>query len=122
MFGYSDEDGTEAVAFDGKVDEDVIAERVDRLSSLAHELCSQRAEDRVGTTVEVLVEDVLTDEDDEIVGRAAHQGPEVDGVVRLLGDGARGLERGDLVPARGARHRGHRPAGRGDGTGPVTRP
>ena len=86
MFGYSDEDGTEAVAFDGKLDEDVIAERVERLSSLADELCSQRAEDRVGTTVEVLVEDV-DDEDDEIVGRAAHQGPDVDGVVRLLGDG-----------------------------------
>ena len=99
VFGYSDEDGTEAVAFEDKIDEDAIAERVDRISSLAHELCSQRAEDRIGATVEVLVEDVLTDDgEDEIVGRAAHQGPEVDGVVRLLG--ASGLERGDLVPAR----------------------
>ncbi len=98
VFGYSDEDGTEAVDLDGKIDPDLIAERVDRLSSLAHELCSQRAEDRVGTTVEVLIEDVLLEDgEDELVGRAAHQGPEVDGVVRLVG--ARGLERGDLVPA-----------------------
>lgn len=93
VFGYSDEEGTDAVDFDDKVDPDVIAERVDRLSSLCHELASQRAEDRIGTRVEVLVEDVA----DELIGRAAHQGPDVDGVVRLVG--ADGLARGRFVAA-----------------------
>ena len=94
VFGYSDEEGTDAVDFDGKLDDDVIAERVERISMLAHELSSQRAEDRVGTRVEVLVEEV---DGDEVWGRGAHQGPDVDGVVRLLE--ADGLERGLIVPA-----------------------
>jgi ribosomal protein S12 methylthiotransferase RimO len=94
VFGYSDEDGTEAVDFDGKLDPDEVAERVERVSALADELVSQRAEERVGTRVEVLVEEW---EDDVAVGRAAHQGPDVDGVVRLAG--ADGVERGRFVPA-----------------------
>ncbi|MEO9139034.1 MAG: 30S ribosomal protein S12 methylthiotransferase RimO [Jatrophihabitans sp.] len=94
VFGYSDEDGTAAADFDGKLDDDVIAARVDRLSTLTHELSSQRAEDRVGSRVEVLIEEV---EDDEVIGRAAHQGPEVDGAVVLLD--AAGLQCGQFVTA-----------------------
>jgi ribosomal protein S12 methylthiotransferase len=94
VFGYSDEDGTDAVGFDGKLDADVIAERVERISSLADELVTQRAEERVGTRVDVLVEDV---DADETAGRGAHQGPDVDGTVRLIG--ADGIRRGQFVPA-----------------------
>jgi ribosomal protein S12 methylthiotransferase len=94
VFGYSDEDGTDAVDFDGKVEAEIIAERVERVSALADELVSQRAEDRIGTRLEVLVEDV---DDDGVVGRAAHQGPDVDGTVRLVG--AEGLRRGQFVSA-----------------------
>ena len=46
---------------------------------------AQRAEDRIGTRVEVLVEDAR-----ENVGRASHQGPETDGVVRLTAPAQRG--------------------------------
>ncbi|HKH67508.1 MAG TPA: MiaB/RimO family radical SAM methylthiotransferase, partial [Reyranella sp.] len=56
VFGYSDEDGTEAISFDGHHDEHVVRERVERITWLADELVSQRAEDRHGETVEVLVE------------------------------------------------------------------
>jgi MiaB/RimO family radical SAM methylthiotransferase len=94
VFGYSDEEGTDAVAFDGKLDADVIAERVERISALADELVAQRAEDRIGTRVDVLVEDV---DEDGVIGRAAHQGPDVDGVVRLVG--AEELRRGQFVAA-----------------------
>jgi ribosomal protein S12 methylthiotransferase len=87
VFGYSDEDGTEAAGFDGKIDPDLVRERVERITALADELVVQRAEDRVGSRVDVLVEDF---DDDALVGRAAHQGPEVDGTVRVVGaDGAR---------------------------------
>ncbi|WP_375493337.1 30S ribosomal protein S12 methylthiotransferase RimO [uncultured Jatrophihabitans sp.] len=96
VFGYSDEDGTEAAGFDGKVDPDVVAERVSRVTALADELVAQRAEDRIGTRVEVLIEG---DEDGEPVGRAAHQGPDVDGIVRLMGGAADDLQRGRLVSA-----------------------
>jgi ribosomal protein S12 methylthiotransferase RimO len=94
VFGYSDEDGTEAVEFDGKLDPDLIAERVERVSALAEELVSQRAEDRIGSRVDVLVEEW---DDDVAVGRAAHQGPDVDGAVRLVD--VDDVERGQFVPA-----------------------
>jgi ribosomal protein S12 methylthiotransferase len=81
VFGYSDEDGTDAAGFDGKLSTEEIAARVERVATLAEELMSQRAEDRIGTRVEVLVEE--TGED--LVGRAAHQGPDVDGTTRLVG-------------------------------------
>jgi len=95
VFGYSDEDGTEAERFDGKLDPDVIAARVERVSSLVNELIDQRAEDRHGETVEVLIEAA---EDGELTGRAAHQAPETDGGVRLTGALA-GLRPGLLVQA-----------------------
>jgi ribosomal protein S12 methylthiotransferase len=94
VFGYSDEDGTDAVGFEGKIDAEEIAARVERIASLADELVAQRAEDRVGTRVEVLIEEIA---DGEVVGRAAHQGPDVDGTTRLVG--ADGLRRGQFVAA-----------------------
>ena len=80
VFGYSDEDGTDAYDFEGKVDEEEIAARVEHISSLAEELMAQRAEDRVGTSVDVLIEDAESG-----TGRALHQGPDVDGVTRVVG-------------------------------------
>ena len=90
VFGYSDEDGTDAEKFDGKLSEDEIAARVEHITALVDELMAQRAEDRLGEKVQVLVEDA-----DEQVGRAMHQGPETDGVTRLTGP----VERGRFVPA-----------------------
>lgn len=80
VFGYSDEDGTEAEGFDGKLDEEVIAKRVALVSGLVEELTAQRAEERVGELVDVLVEEVS----EEVSGRAAHQAPEVDGACVVL--------------------------------------
>ncbi|GAU69660.1 ribosomal protein S12 methylthiotransferase RimO [Streptomyces sp. NBRC 110611] len=91
VFGYSDEDGTEAASYERKVAPDVVAERLARVSRLAEELTAQRAEERIGETVRVLVDRI--DDEDGIVGRAAHQAPETDGVT-LLPTGP------DLVPGR----------------------
>jgi tRNA A37 methylthiotransferase MiaB len=96
VFGYSDEDGTEALTLDGKLDADTIAERVARFSALVEELTAQRAEDRVGEQVVVLVEHE-EDDDSDCVGRAAHQAPEVDGECVVLD--AEGLKVGDMVRA-----------------------
>ena len=98
VFGYSDEDGTEAATYDGKLDDEVVRARVERITALVEELTSQRAEDRVGETVQVLVEAV---EGDQVEGRSAHQAPEVDGLTFLV-DGtiaASSLAVGDLVTA-----------------------
>jgi ribosomal protein S12 methylthiotransferase RimO len=80
VFGYSDEDNTEALDHQDKVDEDVIKERVEALSSLADEMVSVRAQARIGETIRVLIEDSELQE-----GRAAHQGPEVDGTTTFIG-------------------------------------
>ncbi|MGW0195945.1 30S ribosomal protein S12 methylthiotransferase RimO [Nonomuraea sp. NPDC003201] len=94
VFGYSDEDGTEAADLPGKLDQEVIDERVRVLTELAEELTAQRAEERIGTEVDVLIDDDLGDGGYE--GRAAHQGPEVDGSVTVQGIG---LVRGQIVRA-----------------------
>jgi ribosomal protein S12 methylthiotransferase RimO len=82
VFGYSDEEGTEAAGLDDKVAESEIAERVERVTALAEELIAQRAEDRIGETVTVLVASRL---DDGVEGHADHQAPEVDGSVHVRG-------------------------------------
>ncbi|MFI8276162.1 30S ribosomal protein S12 methylthiotransferase RimO [Streptomyces sp. NPDC085929] len=100
VFGYSDEDGTEAVTYDGKLDEDTIAERLAHMQRLAEELTSQRAEERIGETLEVLVESVeaVDDEGDGAYGRAAHQAPETDGQVVFTD--STGLVPGHIVTAK----------------------
>jgi tRNA A37 methylthiotransferase MiaB len=80
IFGYSDEDDTEALKLEDKVSPEVIAQRVETLSSLADEMVSLRAQARIGETVRVLIEDAELQE-----GRAAHQGPEVDGTTSFIG-------------------------------------
>jgi ribosomal protein S12 methylthiotransferase RimO len=93
VFGYSDEDGTEAAALPGKLGEAEVASRVSGITALAEELTAQRAEDRVGETVHVLVDAV---EAGVAEGRAEHQAPEIDGSVAFPADG---VTPGDLVTA-----------------------
>ena len=82
VFGYSDEDGTEAATYEGKLDQDEVDARVAHVNALVEELTSQRAEERIGERVQVLVENV---EDGVVEGRAQFQGPEVDGTTELVG-------------------------------------
>ncbi|MBI3687929.1 MAG: 30S ribosomal protein S12 methylthiotransferase RimO [Actinobacteria bacterium] len=104
VFGYSDEEGTEAAGYDGKVPAEVVAERVGRLTGLVEELTAQRAEDRVRVRerLQVLVESVRPAGDGAggliVDGRAAHQAPEVDGATTVLGVPAARV--GSIVPAR----------------------
>ncbi|WP_045741495.1 MULTISPECIES: 30S ribosomal protein S12 methylthiotransferase RimO [Actinoplanes] len=100
VFDYSDEDGTEAAGLDGKLSEATVKRRYDRVTALVEELCAQRAEDRMGSTVEVLIDTI---EGDEVEGRAEHQAPEVDGSTTLVGgEGVdlAALRPGDLVRAK----------------------
>ena len=80
VFGYSDEDGTEALTMENKLSEEVVAERVALLSTIADSAVSERATLRIGQEVEVLIDDPELQE-----GRAYFQGPEVDGTVAFVG-------------------------------------
>ncbi|GAA1162277.1 30S ribosomal protein S12 methylthiotransferase RimO [Ornithinicoccus hortensis] len=97
VFGYSDEDGTEAEGYGQKLDQATIAERVTEVTDLVEQLTAQRAEERIGETVSVLVEEVDADGDGEVVGRAEQQGPDVDGVTILTG--MPGVAVGEIVTA-----------------------
>lgn len=104
VFGYSDEDGTEAARLDGQLTSREIADRRTHLSDVVDSLVEERAESRIGERIEVLLEEA----DGELIGRAQHQGPDSDGSVRLINGhtvnsasfrtGALGV--GDLVAAR----------------------
>jgi ribosomal protein S12 methylthiotransferase RimO len=96
IFGYSDEDGTEAASLPGQLPADEIARRVEDLADLADELMAQRAAERIGEVLDVLIEEVHGN--GRYTGRAAHQAPEVDGTTEV-----RARDRfvaGDLVRAR----------------------
>ncbi len=82
VFGYSDEDGTEAADLGGQLSDHEIEERRRHVDQLVESLVADRAAERIGERVQVLVED---HDDGAAIGRAAHQGPEVDGVVELPG-------------------------------------
>jgi len=84
VFGYSDEDGTEAEHLPDHLPQEVVDERVARLTALVEELTDQRAEERHGEVVEVLVDAP------EGEGRAAHQAPDVDGTTTVEGEHALG--------------------------------
>jgi tRNA A37 methylthiotransferase MiaB len=94
VFGYSPEDGTEAAGFTDEIDPDEVAARVDRVASLADELVAQRAQERVGQRVSVLVTEPG-------VGLAEHQGPDVDGTTTLLSpDASHVPDVGQIVSAQ----------------------
>jgi ribosomal protein S12 methylthiotransferase len=96
VFGYSDEDGTEAAQMPAKVRRETVVRRVSRLTDLVDELVAQRAEERIGSIVEVLVESL--DDDGAVEGRAEHQAPEVDGTTTVVRAGAVAV--GELIRAR----------------------
>jgi tRNA A37 methylthiotransferase MiaB len=105
VFGYSDEDGTEAETLGGKFDKHEIADRLAHFTTLVEELNIQRAEERIGERIEVLVEGIDEDDADEefpgeLTGRAAHQGPDVDGATILrLRPGAQPPAVGQIITA-----------------------
>lgn len=82
------------------MDAGVIRERVESLTSLVEEIMAQRAEDRIGERVIVLVESVEQGDEDEwmALGRAGHQGPD-DGATIIPLSGPSDVSIGDFVDA-----------------------
>ena len=92
IFGYSDEDGTAAATLADKVDPDVVADREAHLGRIVEQLITERARERIGGLVDVLVDRLMVSDDEslttegrDVEGRADHQAPEVDGTTVLPG-------------------------------------
>lgn len=91
VFAYSDEDGTAAADLDSHVSEAEIADRFAHITKLANRISEDVALERVKSEITVLI-----DAEDN-TGRAAHQGPEVDGTTAVMAD--RQLAIGEMVRA-----------------------
>lgn len=96
VFAFSPEDGTEAAGLPGRPAPATVRRRVTALTDLVEELVAERARQRVGQTVEVLLESVRGGTGQ---GRAEHQAPEVDGACSVHGLPA-GSRVGDIVRGR----------------------
>ncbi|MDU7559466.1 MAG: MiaB/RimO family radical SAM methylthiotransferase, partial [Pseudomonas sp.] len=97
VFAYSDEEGTEGEKLEGHLPDDVIADRTRILTDLVTQMMDQRAAERVGEEVSVLIESL---DENSVVGRAEHQGPEVDGETRIEDADPQELRVGDIVKAK----------------------
>lgn len=93
VFAYSDEEGTPAAALSGHLDEAEITARAGQVRDLVDSLCAARAAERVGLSVDVLIEGR---EDGRPQGHAGQQGPD-DARSALIGGQA---EPGQIVRGR----------------------
>jgi ribosomal protein S12 methylthiotransferase len=84
FFAFSREDGTPAATMDGVVDERLVRERLGECAEIQDPITNAARRALVGESVEVLVDGV--DDDGVLVGRTHREAPEIDGVVRLVGD------------------------------------
>jgi len=86
VFTYSHEEGTPAFGAEDDVPLSVKEARRDQLMSVQQRIAFEKNEQRIGETIEVLVEGAHPETEHLLVGRAATQAPDVDGQI-LLNDG-----------------------------------
>jgi len=95
-FEYSPVEGAAANALrQTPVPDEVKAERRARFMVLTAEISAQRLQEKIGRTMQVLIDRV---EGDGGVARSASDAPEIDGSVRILA--ANGLKLGDFADVR----------------------
>ncbi len=93
-FQYSQVTGAAANALPDQVAEELKQERWDRFMTLQQEISARKLQDKIGRTIEILVDEV---NDEGAIGRSAADAPEIDGRVYL--NGATNLQPGDFVEA-----------------------
>ncbi|MCL2403368.1 MAG: 30S ribosomal protein S12 methylthiotransferase RimO [Coriobacteriia bacterium] len=82
VFPYSPEDETRAAELPDQLDDSLRLERAQYIRDLADQIGWQSTADRIGQELEVLVEGHDSAEG-VLVARAAHQTPDIDGIVRI---------------------------------------
>ncbi len=82
-FAYSEEEGTPAASFGGKVSVDVKKERLNRLMSRVRAASRRRKKKRIGKTYNVLVE---REESGVYIGRSYAEAPDTDGEIYITSE------------------------------------
>lgn len=104
-FTYSDVDEADANALPDAVPQDVKEERLSRFMEVAQRISAERLAEKVGTVMDVIVDEFNDDEDDapgtKLIGRTKGDAPGIDGQVYLFaGDFAGTVKIGDIVRVR----------------------
>ena len=97
IFTYSDEEGTTAFDYPGRVSEEVKEERKNILMEFQKEIALRKNQEKVGQVESVLVEGFDAQENYIMTGRLASQAPDIDGQVILEKCEA---EPGEIIPVR----------------------
>ena len=97
IFTYSDEEGTTAFDYPGRVPEEVKKERKNILMEFQKEIALRKNQEKVGQIKSVLVEGFDAQENYIMTGRLASQAPDIDGQVILEKCEA---EPGEIIPVR----------------------
>ena len=97
IFTYSDEEGTTAFDYPGRVPEEVKEERKNILMEFQKEIALRKNQEKVGQFESVLVEGFDAQENYIMTGRLASQAPDIDGQVILEKCEA---EPGEIIPVR----------------------
>lgn len=95
VFTYSFEPDTPAARLGGHLDEEVKAERRDRLMELQQQIAFEHAEGWIGRQVDVLLDMPLPEETEVWLGRTTADAPDIDSLVYVTGPN---LAAGTLVP------------------------
>ena len=80
-FAYSEEEDTTAAAMPDQVPMPVRRERLERLMDVQRGITLEKNQDRVGSRVTVLVDEVS---EQGAISRAPWQAPEVDGIIEIV--------------------------------------
>lgn len=81
-FTYSREEDTTSYDFPNQIDEDVKERRLKKLFEVQKEISLEKNKERLGSTVEVIVEDVSED-DEYFICRSMLEAPDVDGRIYI---------------------------------------
>ena len=91
-FQYSPVEGAKANELPDPVADDIKQDRFDRFMQLQQKISTERLKQKVGQTLQVLIDEV---DEEGAIGRSFADAPEIDGAVYLNGDTS--VKAGDMV-------------------------
>jgi len=98
VFTYSFEPDTPAAQLPDQVPETVMLQRRDRLMQIQQEIAFAQNEAKIGSGLDVILDQKVPDEDNVWIGRTHSDAPDVDSIVFVTGSDELPLSNGQIVP------------------------